>query len=158
MSKNNYLENLKVELVKRFGETDYFYICYNYSVRLYERDLPIIFDFLHICKLFNIDVDVLQKLIHYQDIFYSQLKLMKKSGGERLIYIPSYELKKIQRWILDNILYKTITSDYSYGFTIGKSILHNAKHHVNKSVILNMDIKDFFPSVNQDQEIGRAHV
>lgn len=151
MTNNHYQYELRNELLKRFGESEYFSICINYANNLSKKELPIIFDFLHISKIFNIDVKILQSIIHYQDIFYNCVKIKKKSGGFREINIPSFELKKIQRWILDNILYRIEPSIHANGFIKRKSILNNAAFHLNKNYVLNMDIKDFFPTINQNQ-------
>ena len=74
-------------------------------------------------------------------------KLPKKSGDFREINAPSKKLKVIQRWILNNILYKLDSSDYVYGFIPGKTIFSNAQVHVNYDLVLGIDIKDFFPSI-----------
>ena len=38
---------------------------------------------------------------------------------------------------------------HSYGFKKGKSIYDNALLHVGKDCVINMDLKDFFPSITQ---------
>ena len=75
-------------------------------------------------------------------------EIPKKSGDYRELDIPSAELKYIQRWILDNILNKIRVSEFATGFCSKKSILNNAKIHINQKCIVNMDIKDFFPSIS----------
>src|SRR5205814_5256052 len=37
------------------------------------------------------------------------------------------------------------------GFVPGKSILDNAKRHIKKGYVYNVDLKDFFPSVDQSR-------
>ena len=66
----------------------------------------------------------------------------------RVIAQPSRELKAIQGWILRNILNKLSSSDNCKGFEIGCSILDNAAPHVGANFILNVDLEDFFPSIN----------
>ena len=58
------------------------------------------------------------------------------------------ELKYIQRWILDNILSKIKVSEFATGFCANCSIVDNAKYHINKECVINIDIKDFFPSIS----------
>jgi len=61
---------------------------------------------------------------------------------------PGKKMKFIQRWILDKILYKLDPGDYAHGFIPGKTIYINAKAHINKDLVLGIDIKDFFLILN----------
>jgi len=83
------------------------------------------------------------KLSHYQR-FYMQ----KKSGGQRLISAPMPRLKKVQYWILENILNKIPVHEQAHGFKTASSIVSNALPHVGQDVVVNLDFKDFFPTVN----------
>lgn len=56
-------------------------------------------------------------------------------------------LKKAQHYILEQILNKVTTHPKAHGCVIGKSILSNAESHVNKAVVINQDLKNFFPSI-----------
>jgi len=93
----------------------------------------------------------LKKLNHYyynHNKKYINFKIPKKSGGVREIVAPDKTLKFILQkinLILSNIHQPTI---HSHGFLFGRSIKTNAQKHINKKFILNIDIKDFFPSVN----------
>lgn len=79
---------------------------------------------------------------------YKRFYLPKKSGGKRLIAAPMPRLKSVQYWILENILYKIGIHDAANGFTINRSIVTNAEKHVNKEVVINLDLKNFFPSIS----------
>ena len=79
---------------------------------------------------------------------YSTFNVPKKNGDLREINAPSKILKYLQKWVLNNILYKLNYGIYSHGFIPNKSISSNAKVHVNQELILGIDIKDFFPSVH----------
>ncbi|MBC8035141.1 MAG: RNA-directed DNA polymerase [Chitinophagaceae bacterium] len=79
---------------------------------------------------------------HYQHFY-----LPKKSGGKRLISAPMPRLKAVQNWILHNILYRIKNSDAAHGFVPGRSIVTNATPHVGKELVINIDLRDFFPSV-----------
>lgn len=50
---------------------------------------------------------------------YKTFFIKKKDGNKRKINAPSLALKIVQRWTLENILYKIKTSQYSYGFIHG---------------------------------------
>jgi retron-type reverse transcriptase len=79
---------------------------------------------------------------------YARFSMPKKSGGERLISAPMPRLKKAQRWILDNLLRKVPVHDAAHGFRDGRSIVTNAAPHLRSAVLINLDLKDFFPSVD----------
>ena len=86
--------------------------------------------------------------IYPQDKAYTQFKIPKKSGGYRIITAPQTSLKILQCKL--NQVFKSIYKPKfsTHGFTIGKSILTNAQQHLKQGYILNLDIKDFFPSIN----------
>lgn len=81
---------------------------------------------------------------------YKQFNIKKKSGGYRLINAPrnqSYML--LLRYV--NEIFKAVysPSDYVMGFTEQRSIVTNANVHKGQNYILNIDLKDFFPSIEQ---------
>jgi retron-type reverse transcriptase len=78
---------------------------------------------------------------------YVRYTIPKRNGGERVILAPKRELKALQRRVLDGILARVPTAATTHGFVRGRSILTNAQPHVGKRAVLNMDLKDFFPSV-----------
>ncbi len=148
MDKQLYLEKLIVEIDKQGKSINYASKCTRYATRLLDNNLPVIFDLKHFALLIGISVSDLAKMLFSDELFYSQLRIPKKSSGFREIDSPSMDLKYIQRWILKNILYKIRISDCAVGFCINKSILDNAKRHLNQNCIVNLDIKDFFPSIS----------
>ena len=89
----------------------------------------------------------------YHDFF-----IAKKTGGQRHISAPVNGLKCIQTYL--NIIFQSIyePSPYATGFTQNRSIVDNAMMHVGQNYILNLDIKDFFPSIPQARVWGRLKV
>ncbi len=81
------------------------------------------------------------------DKVYKEFTIKKKSGGERTITAPIKHLKLIQRTL--NVILGAIYEPKSYvtGFVPHKSIVDNAKAHVNKNYVLNIDLENFFPSI-----------
>ncbi|MDF5713522.1 MAG: reverse transcriptase family protein [Rhizonema sp. NSF051] len=79
---------------------------------------------------------------------YIRFKIPKKTGGERLISAPMPSLKQVQHWILENIVQKLEVHEASHGFRRDRSIVTNATPHVGADVIINFDLKDFFPSIS----------
>ena len=80
---------------------------------------------------------------------YQEFTIAKKSGGTRTIYAPKKGLKAVQRSIA--FAFQCIFEPHksTMGFTKERSIVHNAQLHINSHYVLNIDLKDFFPSVDQ---------
>ncbi|MBE7707781.1 MAG: hypothetical protein E7Z88_03625 [Cyanobacteria bacterium SIG27] len=89
---------------------------------------------------------------------YTKFNIPKKNGGSRDITAPIKNFKLIQK-NLAHILYLIHNPRIcSYGFeknyknkeqeTVYKGICPNAKLHINKNNVLNVDLKDFFTSIN----------
>ncbi len=78
---------------------------------------------------------------------YVRFTIPKKAGGERLISAPMPRLKAAQRWVLDRLLAPLPTHAAAHGFRAGRSIVSNAAPHVGAAVVLNVDLKDFFPTL-----------
>lgn len=85
----------------------------------------------------------LSRISHYQ-----RFLIPKKAGGHRLISAPMPRLKRAQYWILDNILAKVPVHDAAHGFVPGRSIVTNASAHIGRDVVVNLDLKDFFPTLS----------
>lgn len=82
------------------------------------------------------------------DDAYKSFEIKKKSGGTRIINSPCKSLKYMQKKISDELykLYKT--KKIATGFVKEKSIVTNAACHEKHNVILNIDIDNFFGSIN----------
>lgn len=81
--------------------------------------------------------------------YYKKFEIPKKNGDLRKIIAPTDELKKIQKCILNDILYKKFSVDnVATGFVPEKSILDNAKNHIDQNCVINLDLKDFFPNIS----------
>lgn len=80
---------------------------------------------------------------------YRSFSIKKKSGNERVIHAPKKGLKSIQR-VLGVVLQCLFEPhDATMGFVRGKSIVHNAKVHVSSRYVYNIDLRDFFHSIDQ---------
>jgi RNA-directed DNA polymerase len=87
---------------------------------------------------------------------YQTFTIQKRSGGERQIDAPTEMLKGLQRR-LAKILYDCLdeleaaqdpANKISHAFRHGYSIITNAKAHKSRRYVLNLDLADFFPSLN----------
>ena len=80
--------------------------------------------------------------------YYKKYEIPKRNGDKRVIYEPNYDLKRIQKNILNNVLSGFKVSKYAMAYVKGMSVKDNVLPHVNKKVILKLDIKDFFNSIS----------
>ncbi|MCK6512748.1 reverse transcriptase family protein [Myxococcota bacterium] len=79
---------------------------------------------------------------------YDEWEIPKGNGKTRQISSPKSELKAVQERILDRLLYHMPVSVASHGFVPGRSIVTNAQAHLGAKHLLNLDLKDAFPSVS----------
>lgn len=85
---------------------------------------------------------------------YRRFLMPKKRGGHRLISAPMPRLKQAQRWILEHILEKVSLHDAAHGFRHERSILSNAAPHCGAPLVINLDLRDFFPNVTWKRVFG----
>ena len=86
---------------------------------------------------------------------YSNFLIPRRNGGKRRIEHPASTLKYIQR-----IMHESLTRVYGphravHGFVPGRSIVTNAREHIGRRYILNIDLSDFFPSITRKRIYGR---
>ena len=79
---------------------------------------------------------------------YKVFKLKKRTKGYRTIYEPNYELKYIQKQILNNILNGMSISKYAKAYHKGINLKDNAISHLNKEIILKLDLENFFDNIS----------
>ncbi|MCE2711403.1 MAG: reverse transcriptase family protein [Cryomorphaceae bacterium] len=86
---------------------------------------------------------------------YSEKNIRKKNGGFRSLDIPEKSLKLLQEKLNDHLqsVYTYLRPQTTHGFVRypnrkSCNILKNASVHTSKNYVLNMDLKDFFHSVN----------
>ncbi len=80
---------------------------------------------------------------------YFEFKIKKKSGNERNIHAPVKGLKAIQKTL--SLILQCVYEPHkaAMGFVKEKSIVDNARLHVRSNYVYNIDLKDFFPSIDQ---------
>lgn len=105
-------------------------------------------DVWQLARFLGMNYDDLANLIYNKKTKYRTFMIPKKNGGFRVIRSPIKKIKSLQIKIADelSLLYKPRSS--AHGFLKGRSIISNAKKHVGKKYILNIDIKDFFESIH----------
>jgi len=86
---------------------------------------------------------------------YRRYKISRpNSKRKREICEPISELKEFQGYLkeeLDNVP----LSEYAHGFVTGRSPVTNAMCHRGQRYVLNLDIKDFFPSISKEKLMSK---
>lgn len=104
----------------------------------------------YISKSTGLSERYLEKVIIKAPHCYKKYSIPKKSGGTRLIFHPSAELKVIQRWLTENFFSKLPIHDSVYSYVKTKNILQNASKHKSNNFLLRLDFENFFPSIKLD--------
>lgn len=80
---------------------------------------------------------------------YAEFKIKKKSGTDRSIHAPVKGLKSLQKTMSFVLQCVFEPHHAAMGFVRDKSIVDNARLHEASKYVYNIDLKDFFPSVDQ---------
>jgi hypothetical protein len=104
----------------------------------------------HLAYRLGIPLEYLKDLRSRVDTLYRYWSKKKSSGAMRQFSSPKPELKKIQKRL--NGLFKCLTypTTSHYGIT-GRSNVTNALTHGKPKVLLNLDLKNFFPSIHPNR-------
>ena len=80
---------------------------------------------------------------------YTSFAIKKKSGAERIIHAPVPGLKAIQKTLAFLLQCVFEPHKAAMGFVKNKCIVDNARLHVQMHYVYNIDLKDFFPSIDR---------
>ncbi|MBK7958759.1 MAG: RNA-directed DNA polymerase [Bacteroidetes bacterium] len=127
----------------------------------FQRNAAVFLSITHaydLCNFLQLSYSVLQNQIN--NPVYKQFEIKKKSGGMRSIEEPNDILKGIQKRLNYYLqaYYLWIKPAEVHGFIIRPqqyehryNIVENARAHIGKKHVLNLDIKDFFSSISVAQ-------
>jgi len=107
-----------------------------------------------LAELLGVDVATLTYFAYARGKRYKTFTLPKKRGGVRTISAPVKGLVQIQRKLLIELEKFYPKPTFVQGFVKGGSIRKNAELHLNKRILLNIDLSDFFPSITAPRIIG----
>lgn len=79
---------------------------------------------------------------------YKTFEIPKKSGGIREISAPITALKLIQQKLAEILLRVYKPKPSVFGYVLNKNIVLNAQKHKRAKFILNVDLENYFPSIN----------
>ena len=103
------------------------------------------------CLGFENDKTLRTLLIRGDDNYY-----ISKLPSDRVIEVPKPQLSRVHRR-LNKLLTRIEVPEYLNSGVKGRSNVKNARDHVGKHAVLKLDIKQFYPSITQ-QQIMRCFV
>ena len=110
---------------------------------------------IELCRFLKTAMIQLEEIINSP--VYKHYTVKKKRGGERHIFAPEKQLKQVQKRLnyFLQAWYLWIKPAEVHGFVINPhylgahcNIVANAQVHTGKKHVLNIDLKDFFPSIS----------
>ncbi len=121
------------------------------AAKLEALALPVLHSPADVATALKLSIPHLKWLAFHSEVVkkthYVRFAVKKRSGGERVLSAPHRKLKAIQRWIIAEVLGKIPLENPAHGFVPTRSIVTNATPHVGSQFVVNLDLKDFFPSV-----------
>lgn len=150
------------EGVARRKATDIIFLGRGVSSRLSDRradieklgslGLPVLATPKDVADAMRVTISDLRWLAFHSDAaertHYVSFTIPKRSGGTRALSAPHERLARAQEWVLRNVLELLPTEAPAHGFVRGHSTVTNAAPHVKRDVVINLDLKDFFPTIS----------
>lgn len=96
----------------------------------------------------------LKKIWYYRGRMYRHFSIAKGPHKVRVISAPDERLKFLQRNLADKLAELYRPRNPVHGFVAGRSIKSNALAHLHRRFVVNMDLKDFFPTISQNRVGG----
>ncbi len=154
-------KRLRAEAIAERKRTDIIFLGRGVSRGLSQREsnaeklelhgLPMLSTPQELARAMGLDIKTLRWLAFHSEaaasVHYVQFTAPKKSGGVRVLASPHRKLRSAQRWILEHIVARIPVHQAAHGFVAGHSIVTNAAAHAGCAVVINCDLKDFFPSI-----------
>ncbi|EBV4333592.1 RNA-directed DNA polymerase, partial [Salmonella enterica subsp. enterica serovar Caracas] len=100
-------------------------------------------------KMLEINEERLTYLLKNKKNYFKTVPVIRK-GKKRTTYKVVGELLKIHELIKQRIFSKISLPEYITGGRKGVSYIDDCKSHLNKSILIQEDMKDFFPSIKED--------
>jgi len=115
------------------------------------NDWPAIDSPQQLAAFLDMTVAELRWLTYHRDaatmVHYHRFTIPKRDGRQRAIWAPRAKLKAAQRRVLRAIVEPLPVHGAAHGFVPGRSIVTNAAVHTGADVIVQADLRDFFPTV-----------
>lgn len=96
----------------------------------------------------------LKKIWYYRGRMYRHFSISKGPDKVRTISAPDERLKFLQRKLSDKLTELYRPRDPVHGFVAERSIRTNALAHLHRRFVVNIDLKEFFPTITQNRIEG----
>ncbi len=110
-----------------------------------------------VATLFGTTPRRLQHLLFGSPAPYRSFGIPKASGGTRIIEAPPRTIGVMQRLVADCISAIYTPARCVHGFAETRSIATNARSHVDRRLVLNIDLEDFFGTIHFGRVLGIFH-
>lgn len=101
------------------------------------------------CDLLGVEQETLLNFLYKRkSSHYASFHIPKKSGATRVVKAPKRAMKELQKVLASHLDKFYYPKPSSHGFVKGRSIKSNALPHVNKNLVFNIDLKDFFETIH----------
>lgn len=117
-------------------------------------EIPPIGDVGELARFLELPCKLVDWLASHRHLHYRIKLIRKRSNGLRLLEAPKAKLKLTQHRIATQILNSVPVHVASHGFVRKRSAVTYVQPHVNQSVVLRMDLQDFFPSIGVSRVFG----
>lgn len=96
----------------------------------------------------------LKKIWYYRRRMYQHFSIAKGPNKVRMISAPNKRLKFLQRKLADKLTELYQPRNPVHGFVAERSVKTNALAHLHRRFVVNIDLKDFFPTISQNRVDG----
>ena len=96
----------------------------------------------------------LRKIWYYRARMYQHFSIAKGPNKVRMISAPDKRLKFLQRKLADKLTELYRPRKPVHGFVAERSVKTNALAHLHRRFVINIDLKDFFPTISQNRVEG----
>lgn len=154
-------KRLRAEAIAHRRATDILFLGRGVSAQLHDRTsdpakleaagLPVLGTPADLAAALGLSIPRLRWLAFHNEaatrVHYVRFEIPKSSGGMRALFAPHRTMGAAQRWVLENIVGRLPAEENAHGFLPGRSILTNARPHAGRATVVDLDLRDFFPSV-----------
>ncbi|MBX2813741.1 MAG: reverse transcriptase family protein [Myxococcales bacterium] len=115
------------------------------------NSVPEIPDARRLAEILDLPMPRLRWLVFHREVdsgtHYHRWTIPKRDGSERLISAPKPELKRVQKWISQQITEHLPVHGAAHGFLAARSTVTCAQVHAGARVLVKTDLKDFYPTI-----------
>lgn len=109
-----------------------------------------------LANLLGLNLKTLLFLAYKNEHLYKHYRIKKKSGGYRDIHAPDEALKTACKKLNYHLseVYEEYIPNSVHGFVYNRGIVSNAERHLVRKYVLNVDLENFFETVNSGRIMG----